>query len=104
MSGIFLSFLLLRPLAAIGSVVYFGMGGCLDSVVLMTKGGCEVADAGVDLSAAAIAFRGVAEEYEMVRLERCRAFFCLSLVFCKLSSVLNSGVPFLHCRRTGRVI
>ena len=38
MSGIFLSLLLLCPLtAATGLVVCFGMGGCLDLVVLVTK-------------------------------------------------------------------
>ena len=68
----------------------------------------EVAGAGVYLSAAEVAFGGavygVAEEDGDVRAWSVAVLFCLSLVFCRLSSVLNSGVPFFLYRRTGLVI
>ena len=70
-------------------------------------GGFEVAGSGVYLPAAEVAFEsavwGVAEEHGDARLD-VAVFFCLFLGFCKLSSVLNSGVPLLLCRRTGLVI
>ena len=70
-------------------------------------GGFEVAGAGVYLPASELAFDGLiwgtAEEYGDARLERCRAFL-LILVFCKLFSVLNSGVLLLLCRLTGPAI
>ena len=59
-------------------------------------GGFEVAGVGVYVPASEMAFDGsvwsVVEEYGDARLERCRAF------------MLNSGVAFSPCRRTGLAI
>ena len=70
-------------------------------------GGFEVAGAGVYLPAAEVAFDhsvwGTVEEYGDARLEDAVLFY-LSLGFCRLFSVLNSGVLLLLCRLTGLVI
>ena len=50
-------------------------------------------------------FDGVVWEKSMAMLVWSVAvLFCLFLVSCRLSSVLNFGVPFLLCRRTGLAI
>ena len=70
-------------------------------------GGFAVAGAGVSVPASELAFDGsvwdVAEEYGDARLERCRVFMPVP-GSCRLSSVPNSGVLLLPCRRTGLVI
>ena len=81
MSGIFLSLLLLCHLiAATGPVVCFGIGGCLDLVVLVTRTlglPLLVIKLSVTLSGE-LAFDGsvwrTAEDYGDSRLERCRGF------------------------------
>ena len=70
--------------------------------------GFEVAGARVHLPASELAFDGsvwgTAQEKGDADFECCRAFLCLFPVSCRLSSVLNSGVLLLPCRRTGLVI
>ena len=70
-------------------------------------GGFEVAGAGVYLPASELAFEGSVGERQksMVTLAWSVAvLFSLFLGLCRLFNVLNFGVLFLPCRRTGLVI
>ena len=67
-------------------------------------GGFEVAGAGVYLPASDVAFESAVLK-SMVMLDWSVAvLLCLFPGLCRLFSVLNSGVLFLPCRRTGLVI